>query len=70
MGKETQTFKCRKDTDKIWQSFMIKKKKPLSKLRIEWYYIQTKTSHHGKLIENITLKGKRLKALPPRSGTM
>jgi hypothetical protein len=33
MGKETQTFKCRKDTDKIWQSFMIKKKKTTKQIK-------------------------------------
>ena len=54
--------------DKIQYPFM-RKKKPLQKVGIEGTYLNIIKDIHDKPTANIILKGEKLKAFPPRSGT-
>ena len=54
--------------DKIQYPFM-RKKKPLQKVGIEETYLNIIKDIHDKPTANIILKGEKLKAFPPRSGT-
>ena len=55
--------------DKIQHSFMIKKKKPLTKVDIEETYLNIIKAIYDKPIANIILNGEKLKAFPLKSGT-